>query len=200
MACHVVADEFGIMLQQDFPLAGCGWTRKLPNGTSCTAPSSTCTYDWLSNPVAQFGGEDGLSVLSAQRLQIPAVLRQLMSHPSVVRYTSANEFYMNRTDNPFERTYEDLVRAADDTRMAREADPTCVGQRHGRCADAGDTSIPFNALGCQFSEAGCALRPASPLRTVSKEICLLTTHEPSTDCIERKGVKLADTTPTAHFE
>eukprot|EP00947_MAST-08B_sp_MAST-8B-sp1_P002396 g2396.t1 len=124
---YELCDEFGIMIQQDFPLAGCGWSRKLPNGTNCAVPSTTCTYDWLADPTS----EDGRSVLSAQREQVPVVLRQLMSHPSVARYTSANEFYMNRTDNPFERAYEDLARATDTTRPTREADPTCVGQRHG---------------------------------------------------------------------
>ena len=48
-----------------------------------------------------------------------------------MRYTLANEFYMNRTYCPFEKAFEDQARRIDPTRMTREADPTCIGQRHG---------------------------------------------------------------------
>ena len=109
-------DEFGIMLQQDFPLAGCGFAE------------IDGTFDWLSAPVA---GAGGISVTEAWSVQIPSVLRQLINHPSVVRYTLANEFYLNRTANPIEKFFEDTVRSLDSTRMARQADPTTIGQRHG---------------------------------------------------------------------
>lgn len=70
-------------------------------------------------------------MMEALALQVPRVLDQLMNHPSVARYTLANEFYMNRTFCPFEKAFEDQVRSLDPTRMTREADPTCIGQRHG---------------------------------------------------------------------
>ena len=66
------ADEMGIMLQQDFPLAGCGFGPV--NGS----------FSWVSAPVA---GAGNISVMQAWSVQIPIVLRQLINHPSVVRYT-----------------------------------------------------------------------------------------------------------------
>jgi len=95
-----LCDEYGIMLQQDFPLAGCGWSTTLANGSTCKDPSSsgkqpalgsTCSYDWMSKDKTK---ENGLSVLRAQALQMPIVLRQLMSHPSVVRYTVQIAYYI----------------------------------------------------------------------------------------------------------
>jgi beta-mannosidase len=78
------ADEFGIMLQQDFPLAGCGFS---PNKT-------TGSWAWLNESIPRAGG---VSVLGAFEEQLPIALRQLMNHPSIVRYTLGNELYLNRT-------------------------------------------------------------------------------------------------------
>ena len=94
------------MLQQDFPLAGCGYGKV--NGS----------FAWLTTPVA---GAAGLTVTEAWSRQISLVLQQLINHPSVMRYTLANEFYLNRTANPIEKLFEDTVRALEPTRLARQA-------------------------------------------------------------------------------
>jgi len=60
---------------------------------------------------------------------------------------------MNRTYNPFERAYEDQARAIDATRMAREADPTCVGQRHGLYVFPLDGS-GYDQYGGRFDNVG----------------------------------------------
>ena len=54
------ADEFGIMLQQDFPLAGCGFSQQ------------NASWDWLTQPIATADGE---SVLGAFEKQLPVALR-----------------------------------------------------------------------------------------------------------------------------
>ena len=105
------ADEFGIMLQQDFPLAGCGFSQQ------------NASWDWLTQPIATADGE---SVLGAFEKQLPVALRQLANHPSIVRYTLGNELYQNRTQCPVEKVFEDTLRSLDPTRMTRQADPTTV--------------------------------------------------------------------------
>lgn len=118
------ADEYGIMLQQDFPLAGCGF-----------APGSANESDWgwLFTPVPGSNpqGSSPVSVMTAFEQQLPVALSQLINHPSVVRYTLGNELYENRTQCPVEKVFEDTLRTLDPTRMTRQADPTTVGQRHG---------------------------------------------------------------------
>ena len=125
LAPDELCDEFGILVQQDFPLAGCSLAKQ-PPPSQPSSPAAPPSWAWLSHPT-----DEGASLLEALQLQVPQVLQQLMNHPSVARYTLANEFYLNRTYCPFERAFEDQVRALDPTRMAREADPTNVGQRHG---------------------------------------------------------------------
>ena len=112
-----LCDEFGILVQQDMPLAGCGFDM-------AGEPPS---WDWLSAP----SGEDGASWLSAMAQQLPPLVAQLASHPSVVRYSLGNELYLNRSWSPVELQYEQRMQSLDPTRVAREADPTNVGQRHG---------------------------------------------------------------------
>jgi beta-galactosidase/beta-glucuronidase len=127
-----LCDEFGIMVQQDFPLAGCGYSKR------------NHSWDWLDAPSAALsaGSPPGPSILQALKSQVPLVLDQLSNHPSVVRYSLANEFYLNRTYCPVEAVWEDAVNAVEGMastvwagegsgRLARQADPTNIGQRHG---------------------------------------------------------------------
>ena len=97
-----LCDEFGLLVQQDFPQAGC-------------AP----TPPWRP-----------ADVLSWSR-QVPGVLEQLANHPSVARYTMGNELYLNASFSKITAAFAAAARLHDPSRVAREADPTCIGQRHG---------------------------------------------------------------------
>ena len=95
---YELADEFGFLVQQDFPIAGCSEPQASP------------------------------AIMKAWHMQVPEALSQLMNHPSICRYTFGNEFYMNASSCPLQKQFQDDIRALDDTRMAREADPTGVGR------------------------------------------------------------------------
>eukprot|EP01043_Picozoa_sp_COSAG02_P046464 COSAG02_NODE_4347_length_5471_cov_2.563477_7_plen_121_part_00 len=73
-----LADEFGIMLQQDFPAAGCGYTTLNATGGS----TGSLSWDWISHPAVP----DEPSLVEGYALQLPLINQQLISHPSVVRY------------------------------------------------------------------------------------------------------------------
>ena len=143
-----------------------------------------------AHPVA---GAAGLTVTEAWSRQISLVLQQLINHPSVMRYTLANEFYLNRTANPIEKLFEDTVRALDPTRMARQADPTTVGQRHGPYhfdvgsgagydCWGGRWSLPSSCSAVNFASAGCcngslSTVPLGGSSMVGRPGCRYSTHD-----------------------
>ena len=118
-----LCDEMGIMLQQDFPAAGCGYTLLNASGGS----EGALSWSWINEPATP----EVPSLAEGYRLQMPRVTAQLINHPSVVRYTLGNEFYANRTWCPVQALFEDTMLQLDPSRMTRQADPTNVGQRHG---------------------------------------------------------------------
>jgi beta-galactosidase/beta-glucuronidase len=84
-----LCDEFGIMLQQDFPAAGCGYAQL--NATF--GSEGALSWGWINEPATP----EVPSLAEGYRIQMPLVAAQLINHPSVVRYTLGNEFYANRT-------------------------------------------------------------------------------------------------------
>ena len=100
-----LCDELGIMLEQEMPVAGCGYA----------------------------GTADEVTVAS-WRDQVPIIVGQVLNHPSLARYSMANEFYDNVSTSRVAAAYREVAAAIDPSRWARENDPNCVGQRHGPCA------------------------------------------------------------------
>ena len=117
-----LCDEFGIMLQQDFPSAGCGYAKQ-----NATGGQDNASWAWLESPATPHT----LSLMDGWRVQMPLIVAQLINHPSVVRYTLGNEFYDNRSYCPVQALFEDTVSRLSPSTMVRQADPTNIGQRHG---------------------------------------------------------------------
>ena len=65
-----LCDELGVLIEQEMPAAGCMYTPP----------------DWADDVQ-----------LDSWKAQLPMVLSQLVNHPSVARYSMANEFYNNFT-------------------------------------------------------------------------------------------------------
>ena len=131
-----LCDELGILLEQEMPVAGCGY------GADADGP----TIDSWSE-------------------QVPMVVRQLQNHPSLARYSQANELYSNVTSDPVAAAYHAAATATDPSRWAREADPNCVGQRHGpyqfaaiggRGSRTGGYEVFGKGCG-NFPQAGCSV-------------------------------------------
>ena len=97
-----LCDELGLMIEQEMPMAGCGY-------------------------MPPYRAAD----VAAWREQVPIMVDQVKSHPSVVRYSMGNEYYRNATECPIMAAYQQAATLADPSRIPREADPVCVGQRHG---------------------------------------------------------------------
>ena len=100
-----LCDEYGLMIEQEMPLAGCSYGPT--NGT------------WKQADI------------DAWREQVPVMVAQVKNHPSIVRYSMANEFYRNFTACPVAAAYYEAASREDPSRMARASDPVEVGQRHG---------------------------------------------------------------------
>jgi beta-mannosidase len=100
-------DRLGLMLLQEFPHAGCA-----PGGPGDSFP-------------------DYATRLSLDDTQTRMALKQLVNHPSIIRYNYANEFYLNSSVSPFIAQFLSTVRSIDDSRPVHEANPTCVAIRHG---------------------------------------------------------------------
>ena len=138
---YALCDEFGILIEQEVPgAAGCAYTQP----------------DWLNSSAIE----------QSWREQLPAVLAQLVNHPSIARYSMANEFYLNTSYSPIVAAYQQVAHTVDPTRMARMSDPVCVGQRHGpytfaaigRRAASSVGSYEVFGLGCgNFEQPNCSL-------------------------------------------
>ena len=70
-------DRLGLMLLQEFPHAGCS-----PGGPGDSFP-------------------DLKTRLPVDDAQTRTMIKQLINHPSIVRYNYANEFYLNSSVSPF---------------------------------------------------------------------------------------------------
>ena len=133
---YQLCDELGLLIEQEMPLAGCMYTPP----------------DWADDVQ-----------LDSWKAQLPMVLSQLVNHPSVARYSMANEFYNNVSFSPIAAQYKKIAQAIDPDRMAHMSDPVCVGQRHGPYTfaaignrDTGTGGYEVYGRGCgNFPQPGC---------------------------------------------
>ena len=136
-------DRLGLMLLQEFPHAGCS-----PGGPG----------DSLVNYTQRLPVDDAQTRMG---------LKQLVNHPSIVRYNYANEFYLNSSVSSLIGQFLATAREVDDSRPVHEANPTCVAIRHGPYtfgagsyatygpgSDCGDGTVL--SPGMAQGEAGCA--------------------------------------------
>ena len=139
-----MCDELGLLIEQEMPMAGCSYGPQ----------------DWPP--------KGNMTQLNSWREQLPIMLSQLINHPSVVRYSMANEFYLNASYSPIAAQYERITKEFDPTRIVRASDPVCIGQRHGPYTFAAigdrDTSVggyEVYGKGCgNFPQANCTVKPA----------------------------------------
>ena len=88
-------DRLGIMLLQEMPHAGCS-----PGGPGDSFP-------------------DYQKRLPLDDAQTRMALKQLINHPSIIRYNYANEFYLNSSVSPFIAQFLATVGSIDDSRPVR---------------------------------------------------------------------------------
>ena len=118
-------------------------------------------------PVAGCGyaGQADERTIASWQEQVPIIVKQVQNHPSVARYSMANEFYENVSTSRVAATYHSVATATDPSRWAREADPNCIGQRHGPYTFAaiggrgsGTGGYQVFGKGCgNFPQAGCSV-------------------------------------------
>eukprot|EP01043_Picozoa_sp_COSAG02_P042944 COSAG02_NODE_3696_length_6372_cov_2.297306_5_plen_527_part_00 len=140
-------DRLGLMLLQEFPHG----KLTMAAGMACTLASFHCCEcrlhcncfqsHFVSNAHAGTAGcspggpgdsfPDYKTRLPVDDAQTRKTIQQLISHPSIVRYNYANEFYLNSSVSPFIAQFLATVRSIDSSRPVHEANPTCVAIRHG---------------------------------------------------------------------
>jgi hypothetical protein len=133
---YEACDEFGVMLLQEMPHAGCA-----PGGPGDQNP-------------------DYAKLLPVDFDQQAVAFETLKSYASIIRWNYANEFYLNSSLSPFVAQFLAQAYEQDDSRPAHLANPTSIAIRHGPYMfSAGDAEYDRFGSDCNNGTNGTVLLP-----------------------------------------
>jgi hypothetical protein len=123
-------DRLGLMLLQEFPHAGCS-----PGGPGDSFP-------------------DLATRLPLDDAQTKMAVKQLVNHPSIVRYNYANEFYLNSSVSPFIAQVRKETPSSSSFSSQRRADKTKIDDSPRQARDKRKECSPQNSRSrCVFSRS-----------------------------------------------